>query len=175
MNVEPVYVTMKSYFKYLFFGILLISLIGCVYSFTGANLGELKTVAVPMFDNLTAEPGIREKVTTGLTQGILDDNNLRIADFKSADAVLSGKITQVDDIVFAFEGSGNQFTTSDYKITITAIIKFENRREKKTMWEETFSGWGRYALTGTRKRSDGMEDAIKMLTQNVINKVTSDW
>lgn len=157
--------------------VLILSLIfaGCSYSFSGANLGGLKTVAVPVFDNITSEPGIRERVTNELVRAIIDDNNLKIADLKLADAVIAGKITKIDDLPFTFEGSGNNFSTTDYKITITTAIRFENRKEKKIVWEESITGWGRYTLQGEKRRNDGIDEAIKMITQNVLNKVVSDW
>lgn len=150
-------------------------LTGCSYSFSGANLGGLKTVAVPVFDNITSEPGIRERVTNELVRAIIDDNNLKIADLKIADAVIAGKIIKIDDVPFSFEGSGNNFSTTDYKITITTTIRFENKKEKKMLWEESITGWGRYTLQGEKRRNDGIDDAIKMITQNVLNKVVSDW
>jgi hypothetical protein len=150
---------------------------GCAYSFSGANLGGLKTVAVPVFDNLTSEPGIREMVTNQLTKAIIEDNNMKMADLKSADAVINGKITQLQDVPFTFESNAatSSFATTDYKITITTTIRFENRKEKKTLWEETISGWGRYSLSGTKRRNDGITDAIAMISQNILNKVVSNW
>ncbi len=147
----------------------------CTYSFTGANTGNLKSMAIPLFDNETPEPGIREKVTQGITQGILEDNTYKVADSKNADALLIGKITRVEDVVFAFEGSGTTFSTSDYKITITATLRMEQTKDKKILWTETISGWGRYSLSGAKRRNDGIADAVKMISQNVINKVVSDW
>lgn len=154
---------------------LTVSMTGCTYSFSGANLGGIKTVAVPVFDNITSEPGIRERVTNELVRAILDDNNFKIADLKLADAVIAGKITKIDDVPFTFEGSGNTFSTTDYKITITTTIRFENKKEKKTLWEESVTGWGRYTLQGDKRRNDGIDEAVKMITQNVLNKVVSDW
>lgn len=155
--------------------VLLLFTVGCTYSFSGANLGGIKTVAVPVFDNITSEPGIRERVTNELVRAILDDNNFKIADLKLADAVIAGKITKIDDVPFTFEGSGNTFSTTDYKITITTTIRFENKKEKKTLWEESVTGWGRYTLQGDKRRNDGIDEAVKMITQNVLNKVVSDW
>jgi len=155
--------------------VLILSIAGCSYSFSGANLGGVKTVAVPVFDNITSEPGIRERVTNEIVRAILDDNNFKIADLKLADAVITGKITKIDDVPFSFEGSGNTFSTTDYKITITTTIRFENKKEKKTLWEESITGWGRYTLQGDKRRNDGIDEAVKMITQNVLNKVVSDW
>ena len=148
---------------------------GCTYSVTGANLGGMKTVAVPVFDNITSEPGIRERVTNELVRSIIDDNNFKIADLKLADAVITGKITKIEDVPFSFEGTGSNFSTTDYKITIIATVRFENKKEKKIVWEESISGWGRYSLQGSKRRNDGIDEAVKMITQNVINKVVSDW
>ncbi len=147
----------------------------CAYSFTGANTGNIKNVHIPVFENQTPEPGIREKVTNRIINGIIDDNTFKVTDRKAADALLSGKITRIDDGPFAFEGGGNQYTTTDYKITITAIIRFENIAEKKTIWEETISGWGRYSLTGAKNRNDGIDDAVRMIIENILNKVISNW
>jgi hypothetical protein len=148
---------------------------GCSYSFTGANLGGLKNVAIPVFDNLTSEPGIREKITDELTLAILEDNNLKVTDRRQADAVLSGRITRLEDVPFTFEGSGSNFSTTDYKVTVTASVRFENLKEKKVLWEEEITGWGRYSLSGSTRRADGLNEAIRMITQNVLNKVVSNW
>jgi len=154
---------------------LFLILTSCSYSFTGANVGGLKNVYIPVFENLTSEPGIREKLTNDLTSAIIADNNLKVADRRLADATLSGKITKLEDVPFTFEGSGQNFSTTDYKITITTTIKFENLKEKKTLWEETIVGTGRYSLQGTKRRTDGIDEAVKMITQNVLNKVVSNW
>lgn len=148
---------------------------GCSYSLSGINLGGLRTVNIPVFSNETAEPGIREKLTNELTRAVIEDNNLKITDRRQADAILTGKITRIEDVPYSFEGGGNNFTTKDYKITILTTVKFENLKEKKVIWEEAMSGWGRYSLSGDRSRSDGLDEAIRMITQNVLNKVVSDW
>lgn len=150
-------------------------LCACSYSFTGANTGGMKNVHIPVFENLTPEPGIREKVTNRIISGIIDDNTFKVTDRRLADALLSGKITKIDDGPFAFEGGGNQFTTTDYKITITTVIKFENINDKKVIWEETISGWGRYSLSGSKNRNDGIDDAVRMIIENILNKVISNW
>jgi hypothetical protein len=148
---------------------------GCSYSFTGTNLGGLKNVTIPVFANETSEPGIREKLTNELTRAIIDDNNLKVTDRQQADAILSGKITRIEDLAFSFEGSGTNFSTKDYKITIQTAIKFENTKDKKIIWEENISGWGRYSLSGDKRRADGVDEAIRMITQNILNKMVSNW
>ncbi len=166
--------TLRKVIYFLFVAGML-TLNACTYSFTGANLGDLKNVAIPPFENQTSEPGIREKVTNQVTNGLIEDNTFKITDRKTADAVLSGVIIRVEDAPFTFEGGGNNFTTTDYKITIVTTIRFENVKDKKVLWEETISGWGRYTLAGAKNRNSGIEDAIRMITENILNKVTANW
>jgi hypothetical protein len=148
---------------------------GCSYSFTGANLGGMRNVAIPVFDNITSEPGIREKVTNQVTNGLIEDNTFKVTDRKIADAVILGKITKIEDAAFTFEGGGNNFSTTDYKITIYTSIRFENTKEKKVIWEEIITGWGRYSLSGSKNHVSGIEDAIRMITENILNKVIANW
>lgn len=150
-------------------------LASCTYSFSGANLGSHRNVHVPVFENQTSEPGIREKLTAQVTDAILEDNNLKITDRSSADVLLIGKIIKLEDAPFTFEGSGSGFTTNDYKITVTASIRYEDAREKKVLWEEMISGTGRYMLQGARRRTDGLDEALQTIAQNILNKVVSNW
>lgn len=150
-------------------------LYACSYSFTGAQTGPVKNVHVPMFDNQTSEPGIREIVTNRIIAGLIEDNTFRITERKSADALLSGSINRIDDGPYTFEGGGGQYTTTDYKITLTVVIRFELVANRKLLWEETISGWGRYSLSGEKKRIDGIDDAVRMIVQNIMNKIIADW
>lgn len=152
-----------------------IALSACAYSFSGANVGPYKTIHVPVFENQTAEPGIRERLTDRVTTAILEDNNLKITDRPGADVILIGKITGLEDVPFTFEGTGGNFTTNDYKITVQASVRYESARDKKVIWEEMISGTGRYTLQGDKRRSDGLDEALQIVAQNILNKVVSNW
>ena len=72
-------------------GILIAGLVlgasGCPYSFTGASVpAHLKTVAIPLVDDQSGigEPGLREKITTELTNLFIGDNSLEVADRTTA-------------------------------------------------------------------------------------------
>ena len=54
---------------------------GCFrYSFSGAVPSHLKTIAVPLLDNQTAEFGIAERITDQLISEFQRDNTFKIAD-----------------------------------------------------------------------------------------------
>jgi len=167
---------MKSCLVYVM-GLLWLQSIGCSYSFTGSNLGHIESVHVPVFDNLTPEPTIRERLTNELIDAIINDNELEIGDQQGADAYIVGRITDVNDQPFTFQADqdDDSFTTNDYKVTVVTKVRFEDKVEGKLLWEENIVGWGRYTLDGAITRDDGIDAALDMISQNVLNKVLANW
>ena len=51
----------------------------CRYSFSQSSLpSHIKTVAVPVFENETVEPGLQQEVTEAVSREFLNDSTLRI-------------------------------------------------------------------------------------------------
>ena len=74
------------------FGILFVP--GCgYYSLKGSLPPHLKTVAIPLMENKTAEFGITETLTDAVTDEFVRDGSLKITDRSSADVLLIGSIT----------------------------------------------------------------------------------
>src|SRR4030042_2701813 len=76
------------------------------YSFSGSTLPSyLKTIAIPVFDDKTAEVGVRESITDVLIQEFTKDNTLKIADTRNADSVLEGTIISIRDQAGAYDAN----------------------------------------------------------------------
>ena len=154
------------------------TVIGC-YSFTGASVpSHLKTVAIPLVDDQSnfGEPGLRERFTTELTNLFISDNSLEVADRTSADAILEGAITVVADAP-SVVGSGAQGEqVSKRRMTITVKFAFQDMRQRKKVWEKTFSNWGDYdSGGGLSQRDAGLQEAIKKITEDVLLETVSGW
>ena len=145
-------------------------LTGCgIYSFSGSTLPpHIKTVAVPLFEDKTTEFGIDQKFTDGLIDAIIEDNTLKIADPRSADALVRGEILRVEDR--AGQYNSNE-TASDYRVTISIKVAFEDVKKRKILWEETWTDWGSYS----NDREEGIDEAIKKLSTEILNRTVSGW
>lgn len=145
-------------------------LAGCgIYSFSGSTIpGHIKTVAVPLFEDATAEIGIDQQITDAVIEALVQDNTLRIADARGADSILRGKITSVSDRAGQYDSQEN---ASDFRITLTIQVAFEDVGKRTVFWEETFSQWGSYDTN----RDDGIQEAIEKLTTEILNRTVSDW
>ena len=62
------------------------------YSFSGATVGGIKTVYIPVFNNETIEYGLGEELTNKITEAIVADNTLKVVGESDADAYISGKV-----------------------------------------------------------------------------------
>ncbi len=80
---------------------------GCFrYSFSGAVPSHLKTIAVPLLDNQTAEFGIAERITDQIIGEFQRDNTFKIADPGNSDSILKGSLVRVEDTPYTYSGQG---------------------------------------------------------------------
>jgi len=164
------------------FGILIAATAGwnCAhYSFSGALPGNIKTVAVPLFDDQTSEFGVREELSDAIIAEITRDNTLKIADRSRADAVVQGTLLRVRDQagVFSTESKTRQETVQEIRVYVTIRVKLQEARNKKVLWEEELTQWGSYRPAGGDggSRRDAIREAINKLAIDVLNKTVAGW
>jgi hypothetical protein len=147
---------------------------GCgFYSFSGSLPSHLKTVAIPQFDNRTAEFGIAEQMTDQVISEFTRDNSLKIADPADADVLVEGSIVRTEDRAGAFDENES---VQDLKVYITVAFKVTDQVEHKTIWEERMTQWGSYDPgQGAQARQDGITEALKKIGQEVLNKTVASW
>jgi hypothetical protein len=150
-------------------------LTGC-YSFTGASVpAHLHTIAVPLVDDQSGfgEPGLREQVTTTLTNLFISDNSYEVAGKTSADAILEGVIASVSDAPAVIQQGE---TVSKRRITVSARFAFQDMKLRKKTWEKTFSNYGDYVVGGgPSQRRAGIQEAVRKLTEDVLLETVSGW
>lgn len=155
---------------------ILVGSTGCPYSFRGASVPpHLKTIGIPLVDDQSGfgEPGLREKFTTELTNGFIGDNSLEVADRNTADCILEGIIASVSDAP-AVVGQGEE--VSKRRITVSVRFTFQDMKLRKKVWEKTLSNWGDYdSGGGLSQREQGLSEAIRKLTEDIILETVSGW
>ncbi|MFH0881828.1 MAG: LptE family protein [bacterium] len=157
-----------------FLGLLLL-MQGCgLYSFTGASTGGLKSIAIPTFENQTAEFGLAETISDDLIDRFNQDGSLKVRDARTADSILYGTIARITDQPAAFTAEGN---VEQYKVTIAVHLRFEDRVKGKIVWEDTISQFGLYPFSGgsTADREQGLTDAMDKLVDDILSKTVSGW
>lgn len=143
------------------------------YSFSSSGGSNLKTVAIPIFQDQTSEFGIKEKLTDQVVEQFTRDNTLRITDRRNADSLLEGTIVSVDDRAGAFSSDES---VQDIKIFITVQVKYQDLTKRKIIWEETITQWGTFNPDeGPQSRENGIAEASQKIANEILNKSVSGW
>jgi hypothetical protein len=164
------------FFFFLFFLLSFALSSGCMYSFKGGSVpAHLKTIAIPLVQDQSGfgDPTLRDEFTQQLVQRFTNDNTLEIADRGTADSILEGVIVDVKDAPAVVQG-GEQVAAR--RITVTARVTFEDLKLRRKVWEKDFSNWGDYASgSGLTQRNDGIKEAVRKLTEDILTETVAGW
>lgn len=143
------------------------------YSFSGSSSPHIKTVAVPIFQDQTAEFGVNEKLTQAVIDQFTRDNTLQITDRRNADSIIEGVILRVDDQAGAFTSNEQ---VQDIKVFVTVGVRYEDQVKRKVIWEEEITQWGTFDPNdGSQGRNEGIEEAISKIASEILNRSVSTW
>jgi len=147
-----------------------------VYSFSGSGLpSHIRTVAVPIFENRTAEIGIRETLTDAVTEALVTDGRLRVVGPDAADSIIEGTVVDYREQAYTYDRSEN---VQEYIVRIYVDVSYQDVRNRTAIWEEKrLEGWGTYdvSLTPPEEVDTGRERAIAKLAEDIVNKTLSGW
>jgi outer membrane lipopolysaccharide assembly protein LptE/RlpB len=113
--------------------LLAVGLAGCGYSFRGNLPDHIKTVAVPMFTNKTAEPGIENLLTSAVVEAYASNGRLRVVKPEEADAILNGEVTGYNVSSIAFD---NQANVRQYRLVVTMNLRLRDVRKNETLFDQ---------------------------------------
>lgn len=148
--------------------------IGCgPYSFSGSSIpSHIKSVAIPIFENETAEFGIKEKVTDALIENFVSENILNISDSENADSIIRGTIKKITDSPFTFDENE---IVQEYRVTIFLKLVWHDQVRDIDLFDGNLKGWGVYPAESPEERNEGIEKAIERLITEVTNQTLSGW
>lgn len=155
-------------------GILFVS--GCRYSFSGGSVPpNLKTVAIPIVQDQSGygDPMLRDLFTQELVDSFTADGSLTLTDRSNSDSVLETVVTSVRESATVVK-PGEQ--VSERRITVIAHVTFTDLKLRKKLWEKDFSQWGDFPSgAGTTQRNEGVREAVRKLTEDILNETVAGW
>lgn len=148
---------------------------GCFYSFTGASVpAHLKTIAIPYAEDRSgsAEPNLSQKFTDNLTQKFIQDNTLNIAERVNADALLETTILPFTDSPVAVQDNN---TITQRRVNVNARVVYRDMVQKKVIFDKTFTRYADYEASSITGRTEAIENAIDLITEDILLGVVSNW
>lgn len=170
---------MKQLFKnnviIILFSFLLTSCLSGGYSFTGASIGEAKTIRVKHFPNRASvvKPTLSNTFTEALKDRFVQQTDLTLTN-DAADMIFEGKITRYKITPRSYQGNE---TAAQNRLTINVSVKFVNRTDEEQNFETNFSAFSDYSSSKNITSIEGelIDEIIDKLTEDIFNKAVVNW
>ena len=159
-------------------GLLTFALAACgFYTFKSGRKAVVSSIGVPLFANRTAEYGLAEQLTEGITNGLIDENIVNVVDPSRAESVLIAEVLTYERKAYTFDAAEN---VEEYIVEITIKASLVRTADETPIWEAgSIRGWGIYAPNKDPDKEeteqDGQERAIEKLTEEIIERTVKGW
>ena len=157
--------------------IFLASLAGCgIYSFTGGDTGNAKTLQVNYFPNNAplVEPGLSQRFTQDLQDLFLRQTNLSLVK-SNGDLFFEGEITNYR--VTPMTATADQ-TAAQSRLTIVVNVRFYNKLDEKKDFEKSFSHFHDFDANAQLAGSvleTALDEIFERITQDIFNASVANW
>lgn len=152
-------------------------LMGCgVYSFTGVNIGDAKTVQIDFFPNDAplVEPQASPKFTQALQDLFVRQTSLSLVP-SNGDLHFEGEITEFR--VIPISATAEQ-TAAQNRLNMSVRVRFYNTKKPEDDFDKTFSFFADFDANAQLAGSV-LEEALTTIndriTQDILNASLGDW
>lgn len=145
---------------------------GCSpYSFSGGRTALVQSIAVPVFENDTAEFGLGEILTAGIIDGFVADNQVKVLPADQAEAILQGRITDYQRKAYTFDENDQ---VNEYIVEILVAADLVKQGGEASVWNQpSIRGFGVYSADSSE--TVGQRRAIEKVTEDIINLTIRSW
>lgn len=142
------------------------------YSFSGGRTALVQSVAVPIFENQTTEFGLAENLTSGIINGFVDDNQIKVVDQANAEAILTGAIVEYERRAYTFDETDR---VTEYIVEIWVDAELNKKEGAANVWKASrMRGFGIYKAD-TEDEQQGQTRAIEKIAEDLLNRTIKSW
>lgn len=156
------------------------TLVGCAgYQLGGqkpTHLANVTKLAVPTFENLTLEPRLGSQVTNAVIKQLQMNGGYEIVSLENAEAVLEGKVAQIDRSQFRSDRN-NVLRTSQLLMTLRTDYVIKDAGSKATLHNGRATADSYTILDNNVQNSEAqaLEDAAQRLAATIASELTEGW
>ncbi|MGP0628658.1 LPS assembly lipoprotein LptE [Nitrospina sp. 32_T5] len=162
--------------------LLLILLPACGYQLAGTGASQLpphlKTIAIPVFDNVSQEPVINRNLTERVRQSFLRDGRLRLVkSTANADLVLTGKLTAYSIRAVAFD---DRDVVTEYWVYIDIDVVVKDQVKNRTHLKQTLKTRWDYrpsinVIDAEASRQAAFQQAYRLLGNRLVSLIIDQF
>jgi hypothetical protein len=146
------------------------------YSFTSAHSDSIHTVAIPVFRNDTYSKSLEVELTEAIISEIRRTTGWSVTDADSADAVLTGMITETR--MRPLSTGRDTGLVEQLAVRVTVDFDFtDNHTGKALVSRRKFSGVSSFvpARPAVERLETGEHAVIAELAQDIVAELRSEW
>lgn len=153
---------------------MILSLTACgYYSFKGSLPSHIKSIAIPLFDSQTPDPGIPELLSQLLRDDFINDNTLKVVDESKADLLLTGTILPIR-LKPAVVRTGEE--VAEDKLVVRVKVKCEDLKTSKILFQRTFDEYSPLEATASLdERQQAIKNALKIIADKILDATFGAW
>jgi Lipopolysaccharide-assembly len=106
---------------------------GCGYTIGGNLPSNIKSVAVPVFKNLTQQPAIENVITAAVVNAFVTGGRLKVVPVEQADSLLEGEVTGYNVESIAFDPAIN---AQVFRLRVALNVQFRDVRNNAMLWRQ---------------------------------------
>jgi hypothetical protein len=146
------------------------------YSLSSAHSSSIRTVAVPVFKNITYSQSLEVELTEALISEMRRTTRWKVTSSDSADAVLTGKITESEMRTLSI--GRDTGLVEQVAIRVTVDFDFtDTRTGRPVVSRRRFSGMSSFvpARPAAERIETGEHDVVQELARDIVAELRSEW
>ena len=150
-------------------------LVGCGYRSNDLYPENYRTVAVPIFENLSFYRGVEFKLTEALVKEIEKRTPYKVTRSTSADTRLTGTITSIEQDLLSRQRDGN--IPDEMQLTLTVNYEWQDLRTGRPILDRHgFSAVGRYIPSRVvgEPIQIAQYQAVGAMARDIVSSMRSD-
>ncbi len=156
-------------------GVFLLGLLagGCGYTMGGNLPPHVKTIAVPVFRNLTQQPAIEDVMTSAVVNAFANTGRLKVVPVQQADSILEGEVVEYNVESIAYDSSIN---AQVFRLRVRLNIQFRDVRNNTMLWRQEgleersdFRAWGDVSQTISQERLGAATQAAVEIGRRIVS------
>lgn len=177
MTLSPIPPTMKA----VILAVIPIALASCAgYGLGGSkppSLANVRSIAIPMFANSTLEPRAEALATSAVADALVEDGTYRLADSGDADAVLEGKLKEIEYSTLRSSRLDSLLAEElTNRVTIDWVLR-DARDPTKVLASGSSNGNSSFFVDSNLQtaRRNALPDALGRAGRNLVSRLSSGF
>jgi hypothetical protein len=146
------------------------------YSFRSTYAGNVRSIAVPMFQNMTQAPGLDRQLTEAVTKELQRSTPWLVTTGEDADTSLTGTIRAADQRLLSVD----RITGLAQELAVTVTVDFEwrdNRTGKVIVSQRNFSATDTFVASrpSAERLEQGEQGAVGQVARDIVTSLRSAW